>query len=183
MKEINKKALIIIDMNNGFAKEGALYSPRVESLILPIKKYSDTFEGKIVAFTDTHKEDCLEFSSYPPHCLEGTPECEVVEELKDIKGLITIPKNSTNGFHEELFQDFLEQNKEIDKFEIVGCCTDICVYQFATTIKTHFIKNNKNVEVVVHKDMVETFDAPNHEAEKLNELFLNSLMSNSIIVK
>lgn len=181
---MNKKALIIIDVNNGFAKRGNLYNPRVEALIEPIKNYAKLFKGKLVAFTDTHKEDCLEFGSYPVHCLDGTWESEVVDELKDLEGLLTIPKNSTNGFHEELFKEFLVDNPEIDTFEIVGCCTDICVYQFAITLKTYFTMNNKQVDVIVHKDMVDTFDVPEiHDADKLNESFLNSMVSNGIIVK
>ena len=34
--DLNKTGLFIVDMNNGFAKEGALSSPRVENIIEPI---------------------------------------------------------------------------------------------------------------------------------------------------
>lgn len=182
---MGKKLLIIVDMNNGFSKRGALYSPRVEKLIAPIRNYAEIFEGLIVGFTDTHGMDCIEFSSYPVHCVIGTEECEIVDELKGLKGLITVPKNSTNGFHEEQFQNILRNNPDIETIEIVGCCTDICVYQLAVTLSTYFtMKNKKGVEVIVHKDMVDTFDIPNvHDADKLNEIFLESMASNGVIVK
>ena len=38
--DLNKTELFIVDINNGFAKEGALYSPRVENLINPIVKFT-----------------------------------------------------------------------------------------------------------------------------------------------
>ena len=37
---LSKTILFIVDMNNGFAKEGLLYSPRVENLIKPIENFS-----------------------------------------------------------------------------------------------------------------------------------------------
>lgn len=187
---MGKKLLLIVDMNNGFAKKGALYSPRVEKLIAPIRDYAEKFKGMIIGFTDTHGLDCIEFETkdrkgYPVHCVIGTEECEIVDELKGVKGLITIPKNSTNGFHEEQFQNILRNNPDIETIEIVGCCTDICVYQLAVSLSTYFtMKNKKGVEVIVHRNMVDTFDIPNvHDADKLNEIFLGSMTSNGVVVK
>ncbi len=34
--DLSKTVLFIVDMNNGFAKQGSLYSPRIENLIKPI---------------------------------------------------------------------------------------------------------------------------------------------------
>ena len=47
--------LFIVDMNNGFAREGALSSERVEKIIPNIVKAIEGFKGngdRIVAFTD-----------------------------------------------------------------------------------------------------------------------------------
>ena len=180
---MENKALIIIDINNGFAKKGALYNERVEKLINPITEYAKQFKGKILAFTDSHKKDSIEFESYPVHCLEGTWESEVVDELKAIKDLMVIKKNTTNGFLERDFQGFLDWNKDINKFEIVGCLTDICVYQFAVTLKTYFTHIGKNVEVIVKKDLVDTFDSVGHNAEEINKIFLDSMMANGIKIQ
>ena len=82
--DLNKTGLFIVDMNNGFAKEGALSSPRVEEIIEPIADFGKVISSKIntiVAFTDTHDEDAVEFKSYPTHCLRGDMESETVKEL------------------------------------------------------------------------------------------------------
>ena len=52
--DLNKTGLFIVDMNNGFAKEGALSSPRVEKIIKPIADFSKVLSSKInslVGFT------------------------------------------------------------------------------------------------------------------------------------
>ena len=38
--DLNNTDLFIVDINNGFAKGGALYSPRIESLINPIDNFT-----------------------------------------------------------------------------------------------------------------------------------------------
>ena len=38
--DLSKTELFIVDINNGFAKEGALYSPRIENLINPIVNFT-----------------------------------------------------------------------------------------------------------------------------------------------
>ena len=43
---LSKTMLFIIDMNNGFAKKGALYSDRVEALINPITNLAKILEAK-----------------------------------------------------------------------------------------------------------------------------------------
>ena len=76
--------VFIVDMNNGFAKSGALYSPRVESLINPIEKFTKSISNKvnnIIAFTDSHNVDSIELRSYPSHCLQNDIESEIIDEL------------------------------------------------------------------------------------------------------
>ena len=70
--DLSKTALFIVDINNGFAKEGALYSDRIKSLINPIHEFVKPLENKlnkIIAFTDTHEEDSVELLSYVPHSI------------------------------------------------------------------------------------------------------------------
>lgn len=73
--DLSKTALFIVDINNGFAKEGALYSDRIKSLITPIYEFVKPLEeklNKIIAFTDTHDKNSVELNSYPEHCLVDT---------------------------------------------------------------------------------------------------------------
>jgi len=174
--------VFIVDMNNGFAKNGALYSPRVKSLINPIEKFTKSISNKvnnIIAFTDSHNIDSIELKSYPSHCLENDIQSEIIDELKSINNLKIIPKNSTNGFF--VLNDIKFDN--IDNIIIVGNCTDICVYQFATTLKAYFNENHIMKNIIVPINLVDTYDAPNvHPAELLNIVFFNSMLQNGINV-
>ena len=116
--DLSKTGLFIVDMNNGFAKEGPLSSPRVKDLISPISKFATDLSSKIntiVAFTDTHNKDAVELKSYPTHCLRGDKESQVVDELLHIKNMEILEKNSTNGF----FVLDMEKYKDLDNFIVV----------------------------------------------------------------
>lgn len=180
--DLNKTGLFIVDMNNGFAKEGALYSPRVENIISPIADFAKVLSNKInklVAFTDTHEENSVELNSYPVHCLKGDKESQIVDELLSIDNLEIIEKNSTNGFFAMDIADYAY----LDNFIVVGCCTDICVYQFVLALKTYFNQNNLDKNIIVPMNLVETYDVDNiHCGDLLNTVFLNSMIQNGIKV-
>ncbi|MGX4265099.1 isochorismatase family cysteine hydrolase [Clostridioides difficile] len=180
--DLGKTALFIIDVNNGFARQGALYSPRVESLIKPIEMFTKKISNKlnkVIAFTDSHTPKSIELLSYPVHCLENDVESELVDELKSIENLQILPKNSTNGFFALENLDF----DNIDNIIIVGDCTDICIYQFAITLKSYFNQHNIEKNIVVPMNLVDTYDIPNvHPAEILNLVFFNSMIQNGVNV-
>lgn len=174
--------VVVVDMINGFTREGDLKSERIKSIINPIValvKNANEQNIDVIAFSDNHSTDCPEFAAFPPHCLKGSSESRLVEEL-ELAGLHTIfPKNSTNAFLAPEFQHYLE-NRTYENFIIAGNCTDICVLQFATTLKAYFNENNKMVRVMVPKNLVETYDAPNHPAEELNKIGLYLLELNGV---
>lgn len=180
--DLSKTVLFIVDMNNGFAKQGSLYSPRIENLIKPIENFAKHICPKlnrIIAFTDSHTESSIELLNYPIHCLEDSIESDIVDELKDIPNLEIIQKNSTNGFFALNKINF----ENIDNIIIVGDCTDICIYQFAITLKSYFNQNNLCKNIIVPINLVDTYDIPNvHSAELLNIVFLNSMIQNGINV-
>lgn len=177
---------IITDMINGFAHQGALSSPRVKALCTPIAELAQAFEAKgiaIIAFADTHPENSPEFTSYPPHCMAGTDESEIVPEIKNVlKTLRRIDKNSTNGYQEPEFQALLAQNPQWTNFVVVGDCTDICIQQFAVTIKTHFNRINQAVRVVVPADKVQTYDYDLHHGDLLHTMALYMMLQNGVEV-
>lgn len=179
---LSKTMLFIIDMNNGFAKKGALYSDRVEALINPITNLAKILEAKnceIIAFTDSHNKDSIELRSYPTHCLENDYESKIVDEISTIKNLKVIPKNSTNGFF--CLEDKSFEN--IDNIIVVGDCTDICIYQFVITLKAYFNQNNIDKNIIVPMNLVDTYHIDNiHNAEIMNIVFLNSMIQNGVEV-
>jgi nicotinamidase-related amidase len=179
----DETVLVIIDMINGFAREGALMSPRIEALIPVIAELSEECGRlgiKKLAFADSHTAKSPEFGTYPPHCMRGTSESEMVEELKVIGGYLLIPKNSTNGFLEKGFQDWLDQNSGIRNFIITGDCTDICIQQFAITLKTWFNRKDEYCRIIVPVNAVDTFDLGLHDADLLNAVTLFSMSGNGV---
>ncbi len=172
---------VVIDMNKGFALEGALYSERVQGLIAPIADFVDRCIARsmhILAFSDRHSPGSPEIESYPAHCMEDTPECELVDELSRLRPF-TVYKNSTNAFFAGMEQLLKEPVKD---YIVTGCCTDICIYQFATTLRAWLNQYNLPGRVVVPLSLVDTYDAPWHNAQLLSAVFIDSMLSNGILV-
>lgn len=186
-KDLDKgnTAVIVIDMINGFAKEGALYSPRVEGIIPYLTEKLPLFEGyNKVFFADEHNTDSTEFGSYPPHCVKGTPESELVDELKPFVEDFgeVIPKNSTNGFVTKGFAEWMGKHPKISNYVIMGDCTDLCVLQFALTLKAYLNEWDVSSHVIVPVQGVETFhlEATNHDSELMNVFALYNMQINGV---
>jgi nicotinamidase-related amidase len=170
----DKTALFVVDMVVGFVYSGALSSPRVAAIVNNIDELNKKTKGyKKLFFLDNHEKDSQEFRYFPSHCIKGTNEAELISELKTeySEGPVTfyVEKNSTNGFYSKGFQGWLKKYEdEVDNFIITGCVTDICVLQFALSIKAYFNENNKNKRVIVPMNTVETYDGGSHDAYLMN---------------
>lgn len=169
-----KTALFIIDMVVGFVYSGALSSPRVANIVNNIDELNrKTIGYKKVFFLDNHEKDSQEFRYFPSHCIKGTTEAEVISELKNKcsegKETYYIEKNSTNGFHSKEFQQWLESNEnKVDNYIITGCVTDICILQFALSLKSYFNEKNINKRVIIPMNSVETYDGGSHDGYLMN---------------
>ena len=178
-------ALVVVDMINGFVREGSLKSEYAEKLIPEISKLMKLCSARgipIIAFADTHTQAAPEVDAYPVHCLAGSSESEVVDELKASAEFKLISKNSTNGFIEPEFQDWLSNNPGIDGFIVVGVCTDICVQQFAVTLKTWFNRQDRKSRVIVPLNAVDTFDLGPHNRYLMNCMALYGMLGNGVEV-
>lgn len=177
--------LVVIDLQNGFTRQGVLKSARVETVIPEIVKLSEACKKnriKQVALVDCHTDDSLELREQPPHCLEGSEESEIVDELKAIGVDKVIKKNSINGFLEEKFLQWLcfysssrqsdsrshDRYNDIDNVIIVGAGTDSGIMQFALTLKAWFNMDNNSTNVIVPLNAVETFDSELHNGDLAN---------------
>lgn len=182
----NKTALFVVDMVVGFVYSGALSSPRVASIVNNISELNTKTVGyNKVFFLDTHEQDSQEFNYFPAHCITGTEEAELIKELKtkESEGAKTyyVVKNSTNGFHSKGFQEWLkEYENEVDNYIITGCVTDICILQFALSLKSYFNENNKNKRVIVPMNSVETYDGGSHDAYLMNLFALYNMHTSGI---
>ncbi len=149
--------VVMVDMVNGFCKFGALSSENVEKLIPKMSEFLDECIAKkfpILAYQDFHtSKNASEFNFYPPHCIGGSDECEIVDELKRDE-LFIAQKNSTNGF---LAFNPLQKYKNARNFLVIGCVTDICVKDFSTTLSKYLQQEDINGKVYVIENLVDTF--------------------------
>lgn len=173
LKEL-RELLIVVDMVNGFIREGALADPTVGIAIIPeqIKIIEDFIERKqgILFIKDTHTKDSVEFKTFPPHCLNGTKEAELVDELKVYEKYgISIEKNSTSAIFADGFLTLINQMKNLKKIVGVGCESDICVPNLFIPLKNYFNQKNRDVEIIIPENTIETYDAPWHNRDEYNK--------------
>ncbi len=179
-----KTVLLHIDIVEGFLHKGALSSPRVAKMLPYVVELNERLEGfPRIFILDEHPEDAAEFGAYPPHCIEGSGESELVTDLQPFMGGAHIlKKNSTNLFHAPGFLDLLDEHPEWDTFLIVGDVSDICVLQGALTLKTYFNQTQQEKRLILLTNGVETFDLPatRHDATLMNLFTLYNLQMNGI---
>ena len=165
-----ERMIFVIDMINGFVKVGVLADPTILKIVPTIKEIINEKKGVLVEVLDCHNKDSIEFKSFPTHCLKGTKESETCDELQDIlKDSYKFYKNSTSAlFSKGLIELILKkQPKEII---ITGCCTDICIMNFAIPLKNLFNELGLDITITVYKEAVDTYDNPNHQREYYNEI-------------
>ena len=180
----DKTAIVYVDMVKGFVNEGPLSSPRAETILKNIKELDiETKDFYKVFFTDSHTKNSVEFQTYPEHCLAESSESELVDDYDiENKKSIIIKKNSVNGFFAPKFDGWLKTNKDIKNFIIVGLVTDICIMNFALSLKAYFNQWDIESNIIVPTNCVETFDLDItfHEASLMNLFALYNMHMNGI---
>ena len=182
--ELVDPVIFVIDMVNGFVKEGALADSAIADIKPEIARLLDETDCANVFVCDAHPPKTREFEAYPPHCVIGTPESEVVDELADRIQRV-IHKNSTNAFMAPEFTQWLDERLHHYKdIVITGCCTDLCVLQFALAMQTYFNEHNMtDKRVIVVADCVDTYNIKDsHPAVFWNEAALANMAANGITV-
>lgn len=133
--------LIVVDMQNDFV-DGALGTPEACAIVDAVVEKARTFPGRIIFTQDTHGADYLETQegrNLPvEHCIEGTRGWELVDALAALQRERNLPVYRKGAFASiELARDLARANEEqpIERIELVGLCTDICVVSNALAIK------------------------------------------------
>jgi nicotinamidase-related amidase len=169
-----KEALFLIDMNVGFCEEGNLADPSIKEIvpnIIPVIR--DTLskgEGFFVV-NDKHNKQSVELCRYPEHCM-GDQESRTIKELAIYEEYANrmFYKNSTCALFAPGMMDTLLEMKNLERVIIVGCCTDICIQNFALALRNFFDEMNIEADIIVPKDAVETYHIPNvHDRKENNE--------------
>lgn len=182
-----KKLLVVVDMINGFIKEGKMSDKDINHITSKIKSLVEKFlsEDEAVAFIkDTHTKDSIEFKKYPEHCIGGTSECELISELAGYeKDSLVYRKNSTSTMFASNFIRDIERMKSLKEVVITGCCTDICVMNLAIPLVNYFDEHDRDVKVRVPQNAVETFDSETHDRHEYNTVALRLMKNQGIGVE
>lgn len=159
------KVLIIIDAQNDFI-DGILGSKDAQLAIPKILNKIKEFDGSYIICTrdshDNNYEELLEGKKIPPHCIIGTEGKLIYPQISDLvleqmnsKSIEIIDKNTFGTLY--IGQKFEHAN--IDKIEIIGFCTDICVITNALILRTYL----PNVSIVVDASCCAGTSIENHE--------------------
>ena len=152
-------AVLVVDMLRGFLEEGyPLYCGGKARGIIPnvqgLLEQELARGSKVFFICDHHDPDDPEFKMFPPHCITGTAEAEVIPELVRYQGEI-IPKRRYSAFFDTPLEEKLKELKP-RKIIICGVCTDICVLHTAADAR------NRDYQVEVPVDCVASFDEDAH---------------------
>jgi nicotinamidase/pyrazinamidase len=151
--------VLVVDMVRGFCEEGhPLYvGESVRRSLEPIRRLLAEEEARgssIIFLCDNHAPDDAEFQMFPPHCIRGSEEVEVIPELREFAGEV-IPKTRYSGFYGTNLDQRLRE-LEPERVIVVGDCTDICVMHTVADAR------NRDYVVEVPVDCVATFDPEAH---------------------
>jgi len=153
-------AVLVIDMLRGFLEEGyPLYIGAKARRIIPgIQRLLEeelARNSKVFFICDRHDPDDAEFKMFPPHCIAGTAETEIIPELAKYAGEI-LPKRRYSGFFDTALEAKLSELKP-EKLIICGVLTNICVLHTVADAR------NRDYEVEVPLDCVASPDEAMHE--------------------
>lgn len=192
-------AFFSADIINGFLREGPLASERVNRITEPViellKRAWDYGVRHYVFLQDTHTEDNPEFNSYPPHCIAGTAESQMIPELKELPfsdSFTVVEKNSLHPAVETKFNEGWDDISHVRTAIVIGDCTDLCVHQLAMHLRMRAnALGIQDFQVIVPMNSVETFDIPEsedvepgtaHPADFFHDVFLYHMALNGIRV-
>lgn len=181
-----KKLLIVVDMVNGFVNEGALADKNINHItpeIIRLVEHTLLSDEAVAFVKDTHDEDSQEFKSFPPHCIKGTEESQLIPELKLYEGLdpvLVYEKNSTSTMFAKGFLNDINKMENLNEVIIVGCCTDICITNLAIPLKNYFNELNKDVNIIVPENAVETYNSEFHPNNEWNYMAFSMMKQSGV---
>jgi len=155
------RVLLVTDLLNGFCQEGRpLYcGPAVKPMTAFIRKLiqaANERDDTVIFICDAHDPQDLEFQRFPPHCIAGSEEAEVIEELRGLaRNEVTILKKRYSGFFGTNLDQVLARLRP-ELVEVVGVCTNICVLYTVEELC------NRDYAVRVYRRGVTTFDSGAH---------------------
>ena len=139
---MSSKALIIVDVQNDFLKDGALAVPEGEAVINPILQLAKYFDF-IIASRDFHPANHCSFTInggiWPVHCVSGTYGAKINSEIDSMSHIIIskgylASKDAYSAFDGTMLDDILKM-RGVKEVYIVGLATDYCIKETAKDAK------------------------------------------------
>lgn len=164
-----RTALIVVDMQNDFVKEGGtLRVPDAEVTIPAIRRLLDLARetGMRVVFSqDTHNEGDPEWRIWPEHTREGTWGWQIVDELRPQDGEVVIRKLRYDAFYGTPL-DHLLRLWGVDTVLVCGTVASICVHYTAASAALRWYR------VVIPRDATSALDPFDMELSLRQTAFL-----------
>ena len=164
-----KTALIVVDMQNDFVKEGGtLVVPDAEATVPTIRGLLDSAREsgiKVVFTQDTHNEGDPEWEIWPEHVREGSWGWEIVAELKPLEDEVVIRKVRYDAFYGTHLDHFLRL-WGVDTVIVCGTVASICVHYTAASAALRWYG------VIIPRDATSALDPFDLEASLRQTSFL-----------
>ena len=143
---MNKKLLIVIDMQNDFVT-GVFGTPKAQLIVPNVINKIKNWDGFVFYTQDEHlsftdfSDDYLsiEEKTYPPHCRYNTEGYDFIPEIKEEFNPEDKYVFDKSSFSYEWWRDIAKGNIAIfDEIVLIGVCTDICVISNALVLRSLF---------------------------------------------
>lgn len=130
--------LIVVDMQVDFIT-GSLGSKDAKAIVPAVVNKVENFAGRVIFTRDTHFDNYLqtqEGRKLPVvHCIKDTAGWQICDELKPYVKTVVDKETFASMDLPRIIKDFGEN---IEKIELCGLCTDICVISNAMILKAAF---------------------------------------------
>lgn len=130
--------LIVVDMQVDFIT-GSLGSKDAKAIVPAVVNKVKNFAGRVIFTRDTHFDNYLqtqEGTKLPVvHCIKDTSGWQICDELKPYVKTVVDKETFASMDLPRIIKDFGEN---IEKIELCGLCTDICVISNAMILKAAF---------------------------------------------
>jgi nicotinamidase-related amidase len=164
-----RTALIVVDMQNDFVKEGGtLVVPGAEETIPEIQNLLTLAREagiKVIFTQDTHDEGDPEWEIWPEHVRKGSWGWRIVDELQPLEGELVIRKVRYDAFY-GTHLDHCLRVWGVDTLVICGTVANICVHYTAASAALRWFK------VIIPKDATSALDPFDLEASLRQTAFL-----------
>jgi nicotinamidase-related amidase len=164
-----RTALVVIDMQNDFVKQGgSLLVPEAEATVPAIKGLLDLARAarmRVVYSQDTHRQGDPEWEIWPEHCREGSWGWEIVAELVPGANDTVLRKFHYDAFYTTPL-DHLLRRWGVDTLVLCGTVANISVQYTAASAAL------RRYSVVIPRDAISALEPFDLEASLRQTAFV-----------